>query len=200
MAPPRMLPDVMIDCETLATTPDAVIMSFGAVKFDLCTGEIDEKNAFYASISIESNLEIGRRISESTLKWWLKQEHQEVFHEPKMSLGDALVAFDEWIGGKEHKMWSNGADFDLPLVSSAYTALGMQAPWKFWDQKCFRTFKELPGANKVPKNVATAAHHALMDAVDQAQMAIKINAAVFPSTVKSPPAPMKVVAAKKATK
>lgn len=180
---------VMIDTETLATTPDAVIMSLGAVRFDLETGEIDEANAFYASISIQSNLDIGRRISQDTLNWWLKQDPQAqaVFHEKKMSLGDALVDFETWMNGKEHKMWSNGADFDLPLVSSAYEALGMKAPWKFWDQKCFRTFKELPGAGVVRKPAATA-HHALIDAVDQARMAIEINAVVFPHTVRQPKA------------
>lgn len=180
---------VMIDTETLATTPDAVIMSLGAVRFDLETGEIDEANAFYASISIQSNLDIGRRISQDTLNWWLKQDPQAqaVFHEKKMSLGDALVEFETWMNGKEHKMWSNGADFDLPLVSSAYEALGMKAPWKFWDQKCFRTFKELPGAGVVRKPAATA-HHALIDAVDQARMAIEINAVVFPHTVRQPKA------------
>lgn len=176
----------MIDCESLSTTPDAVILSLGAVRFDLETGEIDENNGFYASISIQSNLDIGRRISQDTLNWWLKQDPQAqaVFHEKKMSLGDALVDFETWLGGKDLKMWSNGADFDLPLVASAYEALGMRAPWKFWDQRCFRTFKNLPGADKAPKVVANAAHHALIDAVDQARMAIEINAVVFPHTVR----------------
>ena len=48
--------DVMVDLETLATSADAVILSIGAVRFDLETGEIDDAG-FYASISVESNLD-----------------------------------------------------------------------------------------------------------------------------------------------
>ena len=48
---------IMLDHETLGTTADSVIMSIGAVKFNLETGEI-EPEGFYASVSIDSNLEI----------------------------------------------------------------------------------------------------------------------------------------------
>ena len=66
---------VMIDFETLGTAADSVIMSFGAVRFDIESGEMDDE-AFYRSISIESNLEKGRRIDESTLIWWMDQVPQ----------------------------------------------------------------------------------------------------------------------------
>lgn len=63
--------DIMVDLETLGTTADAVILSIGAVKFDLVSGQIDDEG-FYASISVESSLNRKRRISEDTLLWWFK--------------------------------------------------------------------------------------------------------------------------------
>ncbi len=61
-----MSKDIMLDLETLGTTADAVILSIGAVKFNLETGKIDDEG-FYRSVSVESNLDLGRRISEDTL-------------------------------------------------------------------------------------------------------------------------------------
>ena len=63
---------VMLDTETLGTTADAVIMSIGAVKFDLDSTAISD-GGFYASITVESNLSLGRRIQEDTLIWWMNQ-------------------------------------------------------------------------------------------------------------------------------
>ena len=53
---------IMLDLETLGTVASAVIMSIGACRFDLATGAVDD-SGFYASISIESNLDYGRRIA-----------------------------------------------------------------------------------------------------------------------------------------
>lgn len=161
---------VMIDCETLGTTADAVIMSLGAVKFNIDTNEIDD-DAFYASISIESNLQLGRRISEPTVLWWLQQEPaaQAVFHEPKQTLEAALASFSDWLVHSKRFVWSKGADFDLPLIAHAYTQLGMDIPWQFWNSRCARTVLKLPHANRVPTPENTLKHNALQDAVAQAR-------------------------------
>lgn len=110
--------DVMFDLETLGVTASAVILSVGAVKFDLDTDEIDDAG-FYASISIEDQLSYNRKIDESTLVWWLGQsrEAQAVFHEPKQLLADVLDSLTEWLGHNKRCVWSNGADFDLPTLA-----------------------------------------------------------------------------------
>lgn len=158
----------MIDLETLGTTADAVIMSIGAVKFSLDTGKISD-DAFYASISIESNLEKKRRIDEDTLIWWLTQDKaaQQVFHEPKQSLGDALESLSEWFVDEKHFVWSNGADFDLPMLAHAYRSLGWVPPWAFWNSRCFRTYKNLPAAGRIKKLATGIKHNALSDAMSQ---------------------------------
>ena len=160
---------VMIDLETLGTHSDAVILSIGAVKFDIDSDQVDDAG-FYASVSIDSNLDAGRRISEATLLWWLKQsaEAQVVFHEPKNALGSALNDFVDWFHGGKF-VWANGASFDLPMLSHAMRKYGMEVPWDFYNERCVRTYKNLPGARdiKVPNPLK---HNALHDALAQVHL------------------------------
>lgn len=176
----------MIDHETLGTTADAVIISIGAVKFDLETGEIDEE-AFYRSISIDSNLEYKRRISEDTLIWWFKQDAaaQAVFYEPKERISDVLTEFSDWVGAGNNTVWSNGADFDIPMLAHAYTQCGIEIPWKFWNSRCYRTYKNLPGAKNIRIAPTGVKHNALADAYQQAQTLCAIHKALFGKAAKA---------------
>jgi hypothetical protein len=169
----------MVDLETLGTTADAGILSIGAVSFNLETGEIDDE-AYYASISIESNMDQGRRVSEDTLLWWLKQSSaaQQVFHEPKVILPEALEEFVEWLPKKPF-MWSNGADFDLPMLAHAMTQLNIKIPWDFWNNRCVRTYKGLPGAKAVTVLREGVHHNALADAIHQAKLVAAIHDKLF---------------------
>lgn len=177
---------VMIDVESLGTRADSVILSLGAVKFDLASGKIDDKG-FYASISIDSNQELGRRIQEDTLLWWLKQEiaAQSVFHEDKTTISQALEDFSDWVGNDDYEVWSNGADFDIPMLAHAYAQIQMEAPWKFWASNCFRTYKKLPGAKAIAGTVPFSGvkHNALADAFHQAQITQAIHAGIFGKAV-----------------
>lgn len=175
---------VMIDLETLGTTADAVIMSIGAVKFDPDSNAVDDAG-FYASVSVESNLEKRRRIDEDTLIWWLKQDAaaQAVFHEPKQSLGDALEALSEWFVREDYCVWSNGADFDTPMLAHAYRSFDWAPPWQFWNARCFRTMKNLPAAKRAAKAPNTAKHNAFSDAVAQAKTLQAIYAQIKKETV-----------------
>lgn len=170
----------MIDLETLGTSADAVIMSIGAVKFDLAKGVIDDAG-FYASISIDSNLELGRGISESTVIWWMQQakDAQAVFHEPKLHLREGLEQFTEWLGSNKHNVWGNGPTFDLGKLAHAFKQVGWDHPWEFWNERCVRTYRALPGAKAIPKVTPTIAHHGMWDAHAQAQHIINIHQALF---------------------
>lgn len=161
---------IMIDHETLGTRADSVVMSIGAVKFDLDSDAIDQKG-FYSSISIDSNLQAGRHINEDTIKWWLKQtpEAQKVFFEPKVNLEQALNDFVSWVGVGNFTIWSNGADFDIPQIVHLLDTHGMKSPWEFWNHRCYRTMKGLPFAKNAVKPERGVKHNALSDAINQAQ-------------------------------
>lgn len=161
---------VMIDLESLGTIANAVILSIGAVKFDLNSKHIAD-DGFYASISIDSNIHAGRQISESTLIWWMGQTTtaQAVFREPKVSLEDALSNLTDWFGPDDSQtVWSNGADFDLPMLAHAYAGFGWETPWKFFNSRCVRTYRALPAAQGLPKLAND--HNALRDAINQAKL------------------------------
>jgi hypothetical protein len=172
----------MIDLETLGTVADACILSIGAVRFDLDSAAIDDQG-FYASVSIDSNLELKRRIQEDTLIWWMKQDPaaQGVFHESKQTLPTALRELSDWFGDDTFNVWSNGADFDLPMLAHAFTQCGMEVPWKFWNSNCFRTYKKLPGAKLIRAAVMGVKHNALSDAYQQAQTVQMIHNKLFGS-------------------
>lgn len=163
--------DVMVDLETLALTADTVIMSIGAVRFDAMSDKMDD-DGFYASVSIESNLALGRRVDESTLVWWLKQTPaaQRVFAEDKVPLSEALESFSTWVGDENRIVWSNGANFDIPILEHAYRQLDWLAPWKFYNARCYRTVANMPAVKAAKLSKPTVQHNALADAVDQAKM------------------------------
>lgn len=166
----KKLSDIMLDIETLSTRADGIILSIGAVKFDP-NGDTIDNEGFYASISVESNHLAGRHLSESTLKFWLKQsaEAQIVFHEKKVALADALNDFAAFFDHADYKVWGNGASFDVPMIAHAFETHGAETPWKFWNSRCYRTIKNLPAAQKAVKVANELKHHALSDAIAQAK-------------------------------
>lgn len=176
--------DVMVDMETLGTTADAIILSIGAVRFNLETDEIDD-NGFYASVSIDSNLEFKRRLQENTLIWWLQQpaDAQRVFYEVKDTLPAALQGLSDWIGDDSSTIWSNGADFDIPMLAHTYSQQMMERPWKFWNSRCVRTYRGLPGAKAISVPRMGTHHNALHDAIYQARLVQAIHKALFSKKV-----------------
>ena len=78
-----------------------------------------------------------------------------------MNIKDALKQFSTWFQGSE-QIWSNGATFDIPILQEAYTACGIECPWKFWKARDTRTIYEL--ANITSKDLPSdKLHHPLND-------------------------------------
>jgi exodeoxyribonuclease VIII len=76
------------------------------------------------------------------------------------------------------EMWGNGADFDNVILGASYGAIGQRPPWKYSNNRCFRTLKNLipvDAANELWEKHAKGTHHnALDDAVRQAHIAVDI--------------------------
>ena len=178
---------VMVDLETLATSSNALILSIGAVKFDPTGDEISEK--FHVGIDLASLPlnSYGLDIEAATVLWWLDAQRaagrEALEAVPKADIASVLEGFGMWLDNARGeipfkgsppsvKVWGNGASFDNVILRNAYTKLGMDAPWKFWDDRCYRTFKNLAPSMKTER--MGAYHSALDDAVTQASHMQKI--------------------------
>jgi hypothetical protein len=162
--------DVMIDLETLAVTPDAAILTIGAVRFDPFGRDKDEPamSSFYAKIDLDSCHEIGLVTSDDTIAWWANQskEAQEAAFDPegRLHIRDAFDQLYKFCWGAK-RVWSNGASFDVVICEHVFRKLQKAIPWKFWEIRDVRTAFDL-GIN--PQRPPITAHHALEDAWNQA--------------------------------
>jgi len=171
--------DVMIDLETLGNKPGCMILSIGAVYFDPATGKLG--NELYIVVATKGQEALGLHKDEDTLKWWLSQseearavliEAEADDAEPLDAALAQLTAFLASPGLGAVKVWGNGSDFDNAILTVCYRAIKQNIPWKFWNNRCFRTLKALYPEVKMEKQLV--AHNALNDAIMQAEHACKI--------------------------
>jgi inhibitor of KinA sporulation pathway (predicted exonuclease) len=104
--------------------------------------------------------------------WWMKQSEaaRKEIVEASSDLDETLEEFTQWLP-TDSKVWGNGADFDNVILSAAYQKVGQTLPWKFWNNRCFRTVRSLCN---VPYKFEGTAHNALDDAKNQALHLIQI--------------------------
>ena len=88
-------------------------------------------------------------------------------------IANALIEFSMFCESvKVCGMWGNGAAFDNVLLSNAYRKLEMNQPWKFWNDRCYRTVKNI---YKDVEFIRSGTHHnAVDDTESQALQLIEI--------------------------
>jgi hypothetical protein len=165
--------NVMLDLETLATTPDATILTIGAVPFCTETLKISE-DVFYVKVELENQ---DRAISARTAAWWDEQTDEakkEAFEGNRVSLDNALKAFSLWFSGvgSDVKIWGNGATFDVSIMEDAYRR--DKTPWKFWNVRDMRTIVDFDRLNTDRPIFKGEKHSALADAKHQAEYVLAI--------------------------
>jgi hypothetical protein len=89
--------------------------------------------------------EVGLDIQLETVQWWKEQKPEAwaALKQNRIQLQDALIKFSEWFGPKSLPIWANSPAFDCVILENAYQAMNLQTPWKFYDERCFRTFKAM---------------------------------------------------------
>lgn len=162
--------EIMLDLETMGTGPDAAIIAIGAVRFDISQGVTD---TFYTVVDLADSVRSGLRMEPATVLWWMQQSDaaRAQFQQKGLTLGDALDKFSAWVGDRA-KVWGNGAAFDNVVLATAYAKTGRAAPWRFWDDRCYRTLKSLHPGVKLQR--VGEHHNALDDARSQAEHLIEI--------------------------
>jgi len=162
--------DIMIDLETLATTPDAAILTIGAVKFDPFGDDVKNPKCekFYVRVDLDSCDRIGLVTNDATIEWWSQQDkaaQEEAFSpDDRIDIVDAMNQLYKFCWGAK-RIWSHGAAFDVPICEHVFNKIGKAIPWSFWSVRCTRTLYDI-GIN--PNRPPVLKHHALEDAWNQA--------------------------------
>ena len=134
--------DIMIDIESLDTTPDCVILTIGAVLFDPRGSGIVDK------------IEIRPTIEEA------------MGDEGRIPFADAMAKLYKFCWN-HNNVWSNGAGFDIVAMEHAWRQLGQNSPWPYYKVRDTRTIYEVTGVSLKDGNYTTT-HKAVEDAERQA--------------------------------
>lgn len=141
---------LMVDMETMGNSPDAPIVSIGAVFFDPSTGNTGAE--FYQVVNLESSMSFGMKPDASTIQWWLKQSSEvrsAILVDEAMGLLETLELLADFIaenaanGSHTVQMWGNGCSFDNVILRRAYTLTDTPFAVPFWNDRDVRTMVEL---------------------------------------------------------
>lgn len=165
----------MLDIETLGTEPaGAAITTVGLVSFT--KQEILDRGYW----RIDPRWSPGRR-DRSTWEWWQKQnaavrEESMLGQMLPWEVTEAISAFVATSGME--LIWAYPTRFDLGHLREMYHSVGHAFPMEFWRERDMTTLMRvaygidptLEPAVKVMRSKNIAAHNALADAVNQAEV------------------------------
>ncbi|MGD1507122.1 3'-5' exonuclease [Vibrio harveyi] len=193
------------DLETGSTGPNTHIFSAAVVTVDLYQRRII--NQTYMLISDEGQ---ENRIKDdinqpnSTMAFWEKQKtespeaYAELFsaekQEERLSLPEALHQIAYYIKentpeGTKAQVMGNGPEFDNVILSHAYKEAGIEQPWYFLGNQSLRTAcllgRLLLGIDpKYTLERKGPLHHALYDALHEAEYLIEITSSLITEITK----------------
>jgi len=160
--------DIMLDIETLATSPDAVVLTFGAIKFDPFDSSKPMDQGLYMRVNVDEQIALGRRVDEGTVDWWGTQSaevREEALGETdRVSIEDFTKALNKFVVGAT-RIWAQGPVFDIVILENLYRQIGKPAPWQYYAIRDSRTLLKALGDDR---KGGALLHNALADAVSQA--------------------------------
>lgn len=156
--------NIVIDLETASLQSDAAIVSIGATTFipdavivsdepvefgvfDAVIGT-DIPATFEAVVNVMSCIAAGLDTDRATCKWWSERSDEakaSILATPVL-LASALEELSKWIDllrstfDCEVRIWCQGTDFDIPILTNAYRVCGLPLPWRHTDVRDARTF------------------------------------------------------------
>lgn len=165
---------IMLDIETLATGPNAVMLTIGAIRFDpfaddtnSYNGDIITMDTFYRRVDPESFTWPEAHIDDGTLEWWSKQSpevREEAFTEiDRHDVRAVMQDLFKWMNQGYHSVWANGPAFDIVILETINKHIERGNPWKYWQVKDARTVYGLIEHERPNPRL----HHALWDCWSQ---------------------------------
>ena len=161
--------DVMLDLETLATSPNSVILTFGAIKFDPFDASKEMTDGLYLRIDVDEQIALGRHVDQGTVDWWGTQS-EEVREEAlgehdRVSLETFTRTLNKFLVGT-NRIWAQGPVFDIVIIENLYRQMGLPCPWLYYNIRDSRTLLKALGDSR---KGGALLHNALADAVSQAE-------------------------------
>ena len=155
----------MVDLETMAVTPRAVVLTLGAVHFNPYGNGYSDK--LYLRFDLDDQDKLNREIDPNTLDWWAKQDPkvmEEAFSpDDRVPLQDAMDQFHKFAWGCD-AFWAHGSLFDIAILEDLYRQLEKPVPWQYWQIRDTRTMFDLGWDPDMPQ---ASKHDALQDAIRQ---------------------------------
>lgn len=163
---------LMVDCETLDIGERPVLLSIGAVVFD----ESQIHDYFEYFIDKETAIRESFTVSQATLDWWDQQDSvaRTYAFGGEGDIKEALKALVKFYELNEcTEIWSKGSLADIRWINNALDYFGIERPWKYYKEFCFRTL--LKSVPKFDMPFVGMPHNALDDAIHQAKQFIQIK-------------------------
>lgn len=159
----------MLDLETLATNPNSVVLTFGAIKFDPFDASKEMSDGLYMRIDVDEQIKLGRSVDPGTVEWWGTQS-EEVREEAlgehdRVGLETFTQTLNRFLVGT-NRIWAQGPVFDIVIIENLYRQLGKPCPWLYYNIRDSRTLLKALGDSR---KGGALLHNALADAVSQAE-------------------------------
>jgi hypothetical protein len=149
---------LMIDLESLDTSPRSVITSVGIIAFPLDDPET-EMRRIHEYLPAQPQIDVFKRtVNFDTILWWMKQEEaaRKYLHESSGNDMEVLLAFIRSIhrkltdliaqvGRSNIEVWARGPQFDIVNLESLFIDCGLAAPWSYDSVMDLRTHAKLSG-------------------------------------------------------
>ena len=166
---------VMFDLETWDVEPSAVIRACAVIHFD-STGKVHKQYLIDCRPSIDDQLECGRTIRPSTVKWWRKQKHPlssmldkypahaiKKANQVEQMLDTLREALSVLQAPSKAAFWSRGS-FDAQIIEHLFQQFDVAVPWSFRKLRDVRTLDEVI---PVPLRDESLMHDPLADCANQ---------------------------------
>jgi len=164
-----MANDIMIDIESLDTSPYCVILTIGAVRFDPKGTGVVERLELRPTIEDQTEV-YNRVINDDTIRWWSTQNpaalDEAMGEQGRESFKECMEKLYKFCWNRR-AVWSNGASFDCVVMETAWQQLDMRIPWPFYTVRDTRTLYEVAGV-KLKDGGHVTSHKAVEDAERQA--------------------------------
>jgi len=170
---------VMLDLETLATSPKSVVYEVGLVVFDcnvLPNVNVEIRETYLWRLHTRDQGK--REINPDTLEWMKKTEGRADAYLTALadgvSMRDFLSGFVDLAIWNQHPLvWAQGTDFDFPILEDMLRGDGYAVvPWAYRHKRDLRTLTSIAKAlGWKDKSETKVEHSALVDAHAQAHRA-----------------------------